>query len=71
VDFEMSAAQGQDVLARTIVSFSRDGIFPEEDEVSAMHVQSSALPAALDALAAAKADLEVRSISSVSTSSHG
>lgn len=55
----MAAVQGQDVLARTIVGFSRDGMFPEEDEVSAIHVQSSALPAALIALASAKVDLEV------------
>jgi hypothetical protein len=67
----MSAVQGQDVLARTIVGFSRDGMFPEEDEVSAMHVQSSALPAALDALAATKVDLEVRAISSSSTGTYG
>jgi protein transport protein DSL1/ZW10 len=56
----MAAVQDQDVLARTIVGFSRDGMFPEEDEVSAIHVQSSALPAALNALASAKVDLEVR-----------
>jgi hypothetical protein len=67
---KMSAVQGQDILARTIVGFSRDGMFPEEDEVSAMHVQSSALPAALDALAAAKVDLEVSSISGVSSASY-
>jgi hypothetical protein len=57
----MAAMQDQDVLGRTIVGFSRDGMFPEEDEVSAIHVQSSALPAALNALASAKIDLEVRS----------
>jgi hypothetical protein len=58
---KMAAMQDQDILARTIVNFSRDGMFPEEDEVSAIHVQSSALPAALSALASAKVDLEVRS----------
>lgn len=58
---KMATMQDQNVLGRTIVDFSRDGIFPEEDEVSAMHVQSSALPAALNALASAKVDLEVRS----------
>jgi hypothetical protein len=57
----MAAVQDQDVLARTIVGFSRDGMFPEEDEVSAIHVQSFALPAALNALASAKVDLEVSS----------
>jgi hypothetical protein len=57
----MATVQDEDVLGRTIVGFSRDGMFPEEDEVSAMHVQSSALPAALNALASAKVDLEVRS----------
>jgi hypothetical protein len=56
----MAAVQDQDVLARTIVGFSRDGMFPEENEVSAIHVQSSALPVALNALASAKVDLEVR-----------
>ena len=56
----MTTMSDQDVLGRTIVNFSRDGMFPEEDEVSAMHIQSSALPAALNALASAKVDLEVR-----------
>jgi hypothetical protein len=57
---DSSIGQEHDVLARTIVGFSRDGVFPEEDEVSAMHVQSSAVPAALNALASAKVNLEVR-----------
>lgn len=56
---DSGARQEQDALGRIIVGFSRDGMFPEEDEVSAMHVQSSALPAAINALAAAKTDLEV------------
>jgi hypothetical protein len=56
---DMAALQGPDVLGQAIVGFSRDGMFPEEDEVSAMKVESSALPAALSALAAARADLEV------------
>lgn len=64
----MAASWDQDILTKTIVGFSRDGIFPEEDKVSATHVQSPALPAALDALASAKADLKVRAISFVSTS---
>lgn len=55
----MAAASGQDVLGRTLVNFSRDGMFPEEDEVSAMQIESSALPAALTVLASAKTDLEV------------
>lgn len=58
----MANLEDQDVLANTIVGFSRDGMFPEEDEVSAIHVQSSTLPAALNALASAKVDLEVRSV---------
>lgn len=70
VDFRMSAVQTQDALAKTVIGFSRDGVFPEEDEVSAMYVQSSALPATLEALAGAKEDLEVRSSSCISTSSY-
>jgi hypothetical protein len=55
----MSTNHHPDVLGQTIVSFSRDGIFPDEDEVSAIHVESLALPAALAALTTAKSELEV------------
>lgn len=55
----MAKSNGQDVLGRTLVNFSRDGMFPEEDDVSAMQVESSALPAALSVLASARSDLEV------------
>jgi hypothetical protein len=57
----MAAPQEHDVLGPTIASFSRDGLFPQEDEVSAMHVQSSALPSALRVLVVSKLDLEVSS----------
>jgi protein transport protein DSL1/ZW10 len=55
----MAALQEQDVLGQAIVNFSRDGVFPEEDEVSAMQIEDSALPGALRILAAVKLDLEV------------
>jgi hypothetical protein len=48
-----------DRIAETIVSFSRDGAFPEE-EISNLEVQSSALGVALQALSVAREDLEVR-----------
>lgn len=52
-------AELQNVLGQTIVNFSRDGVFPEEDAVSAMYVQGSALSVALQAVSSAKAELEV------------
>jgi hypothetical protein len=55
----MSTKQQNDVLGETVVSFSRDGLFPYEDEVSAMDVGGSALPSALVALTTAKSELEV------------
>jgi hypothetical protein len=54
----MSANQ-HSVLGETVVSFSRDGLFPYEDEVSAMHIENSALPPVLAALTSAKSELEV------------
>jgi hypothetical protein len=56
---EMADSQAVDVLGRTLVEFARDGVFPEQDEVSAQYVDGSAFPAALSTLAAAKLDLEV------------
>jgi hypothetical protein len=55
----MATTLGGDVLGRTLVNFSRDGMYPEEDEVAAMQIDGSGLPAALSILAFAKSELEV------------
>ena len=49
------------VLGTTLINFSTDGSFPEEESVSAARVEESALPGALVALNAAKTALEVSS----------
>lgn len=55
----MSSSEIQARLARTLVDFSSQGIFPEEEAISSTIVEASALPAALVALNNAKAELEV------------
>lgn len=47
------------MLSSTLVAFSRDGAFPDEDASKSI-VESSMLPAALEALAQARTALEVR-----------
>jgi centromere/kinetochore protein ZW10 len=54
-----------DVLGQTLVGFSAKGIFPEDETVSAASIEASALPSALQALEAAKAELEVHIRSSL------
>jgi hypothetical protein len=55
----MAALQEQHVLGRAIANFSCDGVFPDEDEVSAMQVDDSLLHGTLGILASAKLDFEV------------
>lgn len=57
----MSSSNVQDQLGRTLVDFAANGTFPEEEAVSAAHVNSSTVSAALAALSSAKAELEVSS----------
>ncbi|KAH8804607.1 centromere/kinetochore protein-like protein zw10 [Xylogone sp. PMI_703] len=54
----MTSMEVQNQLGRILIEFSRNGSFPEDEAVSATVVQGSALPGALEALSAAKADLE-------------
>lgn len=49
-----------EVLGETIVKFARDGIFPEEDEISKSYVEGTALASALQAVQDARGELEVR-----------
>jgi protein transport protein DSL1/ZW10 len=55
----MSSSDIQARLGQTLIDFSSNGIFPEEEAVSAATLDDSALPAALVALNDAKAELEV------------
>ncbi|RFU26758.1 hypothetical protein B7463_g9583, partial [Scytalidium lignicola] len=54
----MASVETQNQLGRTLIEFSRNGAFPEEEAVSAAFIEGSALPGALEALNSAKADLE-------------
>ena len=53
-----SSHPGDDAFGNALLSYSRDGVFPDED-ASAAQVASSVLPAALDGLRSAKNELEV------------
>lgn len=55
----MSSSIVQDQLGQALVDFATNGTFPEEEAVSAAHVDSSTVSAALVALSDAKAELEV------------
>ena len=55
----MSAPDSQARFGQALVDFSSNAIFPEEETISSAPIEESALPAALSALDAAKADLEV------------
>ena len=50
-------------LGQVLVDFSTNGAFPEEEAVSAAHVDSPMVSAALTVLQNAKAELEVRMMS--------
>ncbi|KAI9735790.1 MAG: hypothetical protein M1818_006399 [Claussenomyces sp. TS43310] len=52
-----AAIQAQEELGHALVSFSRDGVFPEE-EISATFIKHADLPAALTVLNSAASDLE-------------
>ncbi len=65
----MSSSNVQDHLGQALVSFSTNGTFPEEEAISAAHVNSSTVSAALAALSGAKAELEV-SFPSLSAASY-
>lgn len=60
-DRQVNMADGQapSVLGQTIVNFVRDGVFPEDDEVSKSYVEGAALASALNAVVTARAELEV------------
>jgi len=49
----------QSKLGPTLVDFSKDGAYPEEEAVAAAYVEKSAFPLALKFLGDAKAELEV------------
>lgn len=53
-------------IAQALVDFSVEGAFPEES-VSSLTVDSDALPAAIEALASAKAKLQVPTVTSRAT----
>jgi hypothetical protein len=55
----MSSSSPEDELGRVLVDFSEKGIYPQNEETAASHVESLVLPAALSILQNAKADLEV------------
>jgi hypothetical protein len=55
----MAEAKAPSVLGQTIVNFARDGMFPEEDEVSKGYVDGEALASALKAVQTARSELEV------------
>jgi hypothetical protein len=55
----MASTADEARLGDTLIQFSVDGRFPEEEATSAAYVESSALPVALQALAEAQTELEV------------
>lgn len=55
----MSTPEIQALLGETLINFSSNGAYPEEDAVSASYVEDGALPAALKELSNAKLSLEV------------
>jgi centromere/kinetochore protein ZW10 len=55
----MASGNHETPLGDTLIQFSVDGKFPEEEAVSAAYVEDSALPVALKALNDAQTELEV------------
>lgn len=58
-DRPKTSKTGDGTLGAALVGFSLNGVFPEEN-VSSLAIQPEELPAAIEALTAAKAKLEVR-----------
>jgi centromere/kinetochore protein ZW10 len=54
----MSTSNAPEELGQVLVDFSTNGTFPENESISAAHVDNSILPAALAALQNAKEELE-------------
>jgi hypothetical protein len=61
----VAAMETANVLGHTLVNFSRDARFPEDDDTSKLYVDGEALPVALKAVATARSELEVRVIGNV------
>ncbi|PMD34525.1 centromere/kinetochore protein-like protein zw10 [Hyaloscypha variabilis F] len=61
----MASAEVQDRLGQVLINFTTNGAFPEEESVSAAYVQKPYLAPALEALSAARSELEteIRQIS--------
>lgn len=55
----MASSQLQAPLGQVLTDFSINGIYPEEEAVSASYVDRPGLPVALSVLSIAKAELEV------------
>ena len=55
----MASNDDRAALGDTLIQFSVDGRFPEEEATSAAYVENSALPIALKALTEAQSELEV------------
>lgn len=46
-------------LGQSIANFARDGVFPGDEEISKSYVEGESLALALQAVTAARSDLEV------------
>ena len=55
---KMASAAVQDQLGQVLIDFSTNGVFPEEESVSAAYVQQPHLAPALAALSTARSELE-------------
>jgi centromere/kinetochore protein ZW10 len=55
----MTSSDIEALLGDTLIQFSTDGRFPEEEATSAAYIENSALPGALKALTDAQTELEV------------
>ncbi|KAH8754433.1 hypothetical protein BGZ57DRAFT_933673 [Hyaloscypha finlandica] len=56
----MASAAVQDQLGQVLIDFSTNGVFPEEESVSAAYVQQPHLAPALAALSTARSELEAK-----------
>jgi hypothetical protein len=54
------------VPGQSIANFTRDGVFPADEEVSKSYVEGDVLASALQAVAAARAELEVGTMEALS-----
>lgn len=57
---DSTASELSALLSNAVVSFSLDGRFPDAEQVSSLSLSASDLSPAIQALAQAKKDLEVR-----------